>query len=303
MLIAAEKGAELIVSVGSQFNLVEFLDKNRRGMSSTFLTRLRVGEILVDAKGVGRLYRPRPGAAPLALRRARRARCALLAIVAADAGAARRRRPAVAQAPGPARARVSQRADRMFDFRYHALSLVAVFLALVVGLLLGVAIGDKGLVSVGAQDMRDSLRDDVRQRRTTSATTPRDGSRAARALRGRRLPAPRRRPPARPRGSALVAARARRHRARQVRERARAARAPTLVARSPCCASRSTSGARRARARARATRARRATRDLLDAVRRGALGIQMVARRPARRRAAARAAAADAAASSAASTA
>jgi uncharacterized membrane-anchored protein len=65
MLIAAEKGAELIVSVGSQFNLVEFLDKNRRGMGSTFLTRLRLGEILVDAKGVSRLYRPLPGASPL----------------------------------------------------------------------------------------------------------------------------------------------------------------------------------------------------------------------------------------------
>ena len=65
MLIAAEKGAELIVSVGSQFNLVEFLDKNRRGMASTFLTRLRLGEILIDAKGVSRLYRPRPGSAPL----------------------------------------------------------------------------------------------------------------------------------------------------------------------------------------------------------------------------------------------
>jgi uncharacterized membrane-anchored protein len=67
MLIAAEKGAELIVSVGSQWNLVEFLDKNRRGMSSTFLVRLRIGEILVDAKGVSRLYRPRPTTAPLAL--------------------------------------------------------------------------------------------------------------------------------------------------------------------------------------------------------------------------------------------
>jgi uncharacterized membrane-anchored protein len=67
MLIAAEKGAQLIVSVGSQWNLVEFLDKNRRGMSSTFLTRLRIGEILVDAKGVSRLYRPRPTTAPLAL--------------------------------------------------------------------------------------------------------------------------------------------------------------------------------------------------------------------------------------------
>ena len=65
MLIAAEKGARLIVSVGSQFNLVEFLDRNRKGMSSTFLTRLRVGEILVDAKGVSRLYQPRPGLTPL----------------------------------------------------------------------------------------------------------------------------------------------------------------------------------------------------------------------------------------------
>ena len=66
LLIAAEKGASLIVSVGSHFNLVEFLDKNRAGMSSTFLTRLRVGEILVDAKGVSRLYRPSAGRGPIA---------------------------------------------------------------------------------------------------------------------------------------------------------------------------------------------------------------------------------------------
>jgi len=65
MLLAAEKGARLIVSVGSQLNLVEFLDRNREGMSSTFLTRLRIGEILVDAKGVSRLYHPRPGLTPL----------------------------------------------------------------------------------------------------------------------------------------------------------------------------------------------------------------------------------------------
>jgi uncharacterized membrane-anchored protein len=65
LLIAAEKGARLIVTVGSQFNLVEFLDRNREGMSSTFLTRLRIGEILVDAKGVSRLYQPRPGLTPL----------------------------------------------------------------------------------------------------------------------------------------------------------------------------------------------------------------------------------------------
>src|SRR5918996_2749481 len=58
MLLAFEKGAALIVSVGAHFNLIEFLDKNRAGMSSTFLTRLRIGETLVDAKGVSRLYKP-----------------------------------------------------------------------------------------------------------------------------------------------------------------------------------------------------------------------------------------------------
>jgi uncharacterized membrane-anchored protein len=58
MLLAHEKGAELLVSVGAHFNLTEFLDKNRAGMSSTFLTRLRIGETLVDAKGVSRLYNP-----------------------------------------------------------------------------------------------------------------------------------------------------------------------------------------------------------------------------------------------------
>jgi uncharacterized membrane-anchored protein len=58
MLLAFERGASLIVSVGAHFNLMEFLDKNRAGMSSTFLTRLRIGETLVDAKGVSRLYNP-----------------------------------------------------------------------------------------------------------------------------------------------------------------------------------------------------------------------------------------------------
>ena len=58
MLLAHERGAKLIVTVGAHFNLTEFLDKNRAGMSSTFLTRLRVGETLIDAKGVSRLYQP-----------------------------------------------------------------------------------------------------------------------------------------------------------------------------------------------------------------------------------------------------
>jgi uncharacterized membrane-anchored protein len=59
MLLAHERGAELIVAVGTHANLIEFMDKGRKGMASTFLTRLRVGPILVDAKGVGRLYHGR----------------------------------------------------------------------------------------------------------------------------------------------------------------------------------------------------------------------------------------------------
>lgn len=55
-LLAHEKRAELIVAVGSHGNLREFLDKGREGMASTFLVRLRVGETLMDAKGVSRLY-------------------------------------------------------------------------------------------------------------------------------------------------------------------------------------------------------------------------------------------------------
>ena len=57
----------------------------------------------------------------------------------------------------------------MFDFRYHALSLVAVFLALMIGLLLGVAIGDKGLVSSAEHNLRASLRSDVRAAQAESA--------------------------------------------------------------------------------------------------------------------------------------
>lgn len=59
MLLADDKGATIIVAVGTHATLVEFLDKGRSGMASTFLTRLRVGGKLVDAKGVSRLYRQR----------------------------------------------------------------------------------------------------------------------------------------------------------------------------------------------------------------------------------------------------
>lgn len=58
MLLADDMGAEIIVAIGTHATLIEFLDKGRNGMASTFLTRLRVGGKLVDAKGVSRLYRP-----------------------------------------------------------------------------------------------------------------------------------------------------------------------------------------------------------------------------------------------------
>ncbi|MHB9035914.1 MAG: putative cytokinetic ring protein SteA [Armatimonadota bacterium] len=60
LLLAYEKGAELIVAVGTHSHLIDFLDKGRKGMSSTFLVRLKVGNRLVDAKGVSKLYRAQP---------------------------------------------------------------------------------------------------------------------------------------------------------------------------------------------------------------------------------------------------
>ena len=59
MLLAYEKGAELIVAVGTHTSMVDFLDKGRAGMASTMVTRIKVGPILVDAKGVSRLYQGR----------------------------------------------------------------------------------------------------------------------------------------------------------------------------------------------------------------------------------------------------
>jgi len=60
LLLAYEKGAEVIVAVGTHSHLIDFLDKGRRGMSSTFLVRLKVGNRLVDARGVSKLYRAQP---------------------------------------------------------------------------------------------------------------------------------------------------------------------------------------------------------------------------------------------------
>ncbi len=59
MLLAYEKGADFIVAVGTHTNMIDFLEKGRKGMASTFLVRLKVGSKLIDAKGVNKLYKER----------------------------------------------------------------------------------------------------------------------------------------------------------------------------------------------------------------------------------------------------
>lgn len=86
MLLADDKGAELIVAVGTHATLVEFLDKGRSGMASTFLTRLRVGGKLVDAKGVSRLYRTRISNTQLTLLSGAGVAAVLAALASTSAG-------------------------------------------------------------------------------------------------------------------------------------------------------------------------------------------------------------------------
>ncbi len=83
--IAHEKGATLLVAVGTHFNLVEFLERNREGMASTFVTRLKVGESLVDAKGVSRLVSRRVGLWPIAVFAATGLAAIVVAVLASPA--------------------------------------------------------------------------------------------------------------------------------------------------------------------------------------------------------------------------
>lgn len=56
LILAYEYKAELIVAVGSHTNMIDFLEKGRSGMASTFLVRMKVGYKVIDAKGVSELY-------------------------------------------------------------------------------------------------------------------------------------------------------------------------------------------------------------------------------------------------------
>ncbi len=59
MLLAYEENAELIVTIGTHTNMIDFLEKGRKGMASTLLVRTKIGPKLIDAKGVSQLYQPR----------------------------------------------------------------------------------------------------------------------------------------------------------------------------------------------------------------------------------------------------
>lgn len=56
LLVAYERGAELVVVVGTQASPVEFLERGRADAASSLLARMRVGHVLVDAKAVSRLF-------------------------------------------------------------------------------------------------------------------------------------------------------------------------------------------------------------------------------------------------------
>ena len=153
MLLADSKGASLIVAVGTHNSLVEFLDKGRSGMASTFITRLRVGAKLVDAKGVGRLYRSRVSTLQVvALIAGRHVRAR------SGDGRHRRRRGALVDPAGALERNLllDPGAVHVIDFRYHIVSIVAIFFALGAGVVLGAGpLKGTGTDLVQAQADRD----------------------------------------------------------------------------------------------------------------------------------------------------
>ena len=192
------RGAKLIVAVGTHDTMVEFLDKGRAGMSSTFLTRLRLGPMLVDAKGVARLYEATVRRGDL-----------VLLVVAALAGharhharlrtAARVPRRGLADAARPLVRRHGHVLTRprprriMISFRFHVVSITAVFLAIAIGVVVGSDLRRRrrGRRAPQPDRHRVATTSTSARRRTTGSSASSDGARATsrqRRLRGHRPP-------------------------------------------------------------------------------------------------------------------
>ena len=160
MLLADSYGARLLVAVGTHYSLVEFLDKGREGMASTFLTRLRVGSKLVDAKGVSRIYRSQVKGWHLALLVLSGVVALVTALAMTDVGGAvgsllvaRLRDLAYwIKDSLTMRSEDAPLREQLINFRYHIVSLMAVFLALAVGIAVGVSLSpsvDEGILDAG----------------------------------------------------------------------------------------------------------------------------------------------------------
>src|SRR5665213_3593169 len=134
LLLADAKGAALIATAGTHATLVEFLDKGRSGMASTFLTRLRVGGKLVDAKLVSRLYRSRISTSSLLLLVFSAIVTLVVVIGLSPVGQVYL---TLLGAKWDSFVSWLARCSDVVDFKYHVVSIVAVFLALAVGIVLG----------------------------------------------------------------------------------------------------------------------------------------------------------------------
>ena len=135
LLLADTHGADLVVTVGFQATLHEFLDRGRSGSNpSTFLTRLKLGSKVVDGKAVATLHRSRVSVGAVVLLVARRARRG----GRRPRGLRRRRRLRRLDGQHLAHRHELDRGRLLvISLRYHIISIAAVFLALAVGVVLG----------------------------------------------------------------------------------------------------------------------------------------------------------------------